>query len=444
MTTSYYADRLNLYRLQQLHPEWAPAQLATACGRSLAWAQKWRQRFRSELVAGKTLHEVAQGHSCARKHPPARPDPLIVERILQIRDHPPEGLHRAPGPKAILYYLPRSADLWTASLPLPRSSRTIYTILKQNQRIAERSSIDRQPMERPEPLSSWQIDLKDISTVQPSASGKQQHVVETLNIVDMGTSLLVDAHVRPDFTAQTALESLAQTLLTVGRPKQITLDRDPRWVGSPEGSDFPSALLRFAACLGIDVHVCDPHHPQQNGFVERSNRTYSQECLQVHRPGTLSEACEVTATFEHHYNFQRPNQALSCGNVPPRTAFPTLPPLPAVPAMVDPDGWLTGLQGFHLERKVDRTGCVKLDLKHYYISSKLRGHRVTLQVDAAARCLHIYQEAHLLKSVALKGLVGRFLSFEQFVELMAQQARAQAVLRTTQERRRRTAETVPL
>jgi hypothetical protein len=137
MTTSYDADRLNLSRLQQLHPEWAPAHLATACGRSLAWAKKWRQRFRSELVAGKTLHEIAQGHSCARTHPPARTDPLIVERILDIRDHPPEGLQRTPGPKAILYYLPRSADLWTASLPLPRSSRTISTILKENQRIAK-------------------------------------------------------------------------------------------------------------------------------------------------------------------------------------------------------------------------------------------------------------------------------------------------------------------
>jgi hypothetical protein len=203
-------------------------------------------------------------------------------------------------------------------------------------------------------------------------------------------------------------------------------------------------LLRFAACLDIDVQVCDPHHPQQNGFVERSNRTYSQECLQVHRPGTLSEACEVTATFERHSNSQRPNQALSCGNLPPRIAFPTLPHLPAVPRVVDPDAWLSGLQGLHLERKVDRTGCVKVDLKRYYISSKLRGHRVTFQVDASERCLQVYQEAHLLKSVPLKGLVGRSLSFDQFVELMAQQARAQDRLRTAQERRRRTAETVPL
>ncbi len=187
MTISYYADRLNLSRLQQLHPEWAPPQLAAACGRSLAWIKKWRKRFRSELAAGKTLHEIAQGHSCARLHPPARTDPLIVERILDIRDHPPEGLQRTPGPKAILYYLPHNLDLWTATLPLPRSSRTIYAILKDHQRIAERRPVSRQPIERPDPLSSWQIDFKDVSTVQASPGGKQQHVVETLNIVDMGT-----------------------------------------------------------------------------------------------------------------------------------------------------------------------------------------------------------------------------------------------------------------
>ena len=40
-------------------------------------------------------------------------------------------------------------------------------------------------------------------------------------------------------------------------------------VGSPAGSDFPAALVRFGACLGIEIHICDPHHPQQNGFVER-------------------------------------------------------------------------------------------------------------------------------------------------------------------------------
>ena len=50
----------------------------------------------------------------------------------------------------------------------------------------------------------WQIDFKDVSSVAADADGKRQHVVETLNIIDTGTSVLLDAHVRPDFTAETA------------------------------------------------------------------------------------------------------------------------------------------------------------------------------------------------------------------------------------------------
>jgi transposase InsO family protein len=198
-------------------------------------------------------------------------------------------------------------------------------------------------MERAAPMTNWQLDFKDVSSVPADPEGKQQHVVETLNVLDAGTSVLLDAQVRTDFTAKTALEALASTLQTYGRPHRITLDRDPRWVGSPAGSDFPSALLRFGACLGIDMQVCDPHHPQQNAFVERYHRTSQEECLALDRPSDLAQAKAATELFMRHYNVERPNQALSCGNQPPRTAFPQLPALPALPELVDPDARARGL-----------------------------------------------------------------------------------------------------
>lgn len=58
-------------------------------------------------------------------------------------------------------------------------------------------------------MKHWQIDFKDIRSVPGDPGGKRQHVVETLNIIDRGTSILLDAHVRSDFTAETALEALA-------------------------------------------------------------------------------------------------------------------------------------------------------------------------------------------------------------------------------------------
>ncbi|HEY6406624.1 MAG TPA: integrase core domain-containing protein, partial [Ktedonobacteraceae bacterium] len=57
-------------------------------------------------------------------------------------------------------------------------------------------------------------------------------------------------------------------------------------------------------------------------------RSYQEECLALQRPHTLEEVQAVTQQFEHHYNYERPHQGLSCGNRPPRTAFPRLPTLP--------------------------------------------------------------------------------------------------------------------
>ena len=63
----------------------------------------------------------------------------------------------------------------------------------------------------------------------------------------------------------------------------------------------------------------------------------------------------------------------SCGNLPPRTAFPTLPELPPVPELVNPDRWLEVCDGLHLVRTVSRNGTVSIDLKDYYVGRALAG-----------------------------------------------------------------------
>ena len=118
----------------------------------------------------------------------------------------------------------------------------------------------------------------------PEVDGKRQHGVEGL--IDEGTSVVLDAQV----SAETTLEAVADLFSRHGLPQAVRMDRDVRLVSSPSGSDFPAAWVRLCECLGVGVLLCDPHHPQQNGFVERSHRTYQEECLAVDRPGTLEQA----------------------------------------------------------------------------------------------------------------------------------------------------------
>jgi hypothetical protein len=201
-------------------------------------------------------------------------------------------------------------------------------------------------------MTCWQIDCKDVSSVPAGSDGKRQHVVETLNIIDTGTSVLLEAHVRSDFTDGFGLSCPGNHAGQVWSTQAHSpRSRCPASVGSPAGSDFPAALIRFGACLGIEIEICAPHHRQQNGFVERYNRTSQEECLALERPADLEQARSVTEAFVQHYNVERPHQGHTSGNRPPRTAFPTLASLPALPATVDPDSWLMPLDGLHLERQ---------------------------------------------------------------------------------------------
>ena len=137
------------------------------------------------------------------------------------------------------------------------------------------------------------------------------------------------------------------------------------------------------------------------------------------RPHTLEQARMTTTRWVEHYNQERPNQARSCGNLPPRTAFAQLPQLSPVPAHIEADGWLKGIDGFHVQRKVSARGMVHLDLHSYYVDVHRKGQRVTLQLQAESREVSIWHEATFLKSVPLRGQISGRFSFEQFVEQMA-------------------------
>jgi hypothetical protein len=294
--------------------------------------------------------------------------------------------------------------------------------------IAEPYKRKKKPLAPREPLEEVQMDFKDVSTVPMSESpqGKKQHIVEVCNFVDAGTSLLLSAQASEDFHAQTAMHAVITFLQEYGRPRIMTFDRDTRWVGSSSGRDFPSALRRMLLCLGIQPNVCPPHHPEKNPYVERYHKTYGQECLEVFRPATLQEVREVTESFKHHYNEQRPHQGRSCGNLPPSVAFPQLPTLPALPQVVDPDLWLQAIDGSAYVRRVGSDGCVDVNLEPYYIGKQWAGQYVTLHVESTSHIFSVWHGTNQIKDLAIKKLVGHPLPLKEFLDLMKEAALADA------------------
>lgn len=250
-------------------------------------------------------------------------------------------------------------------------------------------------------------------------------MVESANFVDTSHSIWLKSDVRADFDAETVLQTVADFFQEHGLPGRFTFDRDPRSVGSASGSDFPSALVRFLLCLGVQPTICPPHRPDKNAYVERLHRTLGEECLQVHLPRTLEQAREVTAAFLEHYNTERPNQARTCGNLPPRVACPDFPVLPRVPELVDPDRWLEQVHHKPFARTVRANGSVVINQQDYYVRRALAGQQVICFVNAPEKCFDIWQAGGPLKQVAIRGLQGATLPFDEYVERMKQEARSE-------------------
>ncbi len=94
METNWIAERSLLRHLLTLHPTWSSAEVAKCLGRSESWVK------------------------------PPSTAPEVVQRILDLRDQPPENLQRVPGPRALLYYLPRHSQGLPENVHLPRSTKT--------------------------------------------------------------------------------------------------------------------------------------------------------------------------------------------------------------------------------------------------------------------------------------------------------------------------------
>jgi hypothetical protein len=183
MEMQWQADRSALRELQQSRSDLSLKDMAVLLKRSYSWAKRWSKRL---LQASPTDLAVLHSRSRARKTPPPDWDAQVLQRIEEIRLHPPANLQRIPGPKTILYFLQHDPLLLQLGCPLPQAASTVWKLLHRLGLLTPPSKREHEPEPPCAPLEEVQVDFKDVSTVPPDPLGKRQHVIETCNACGRG------------------------------------------------------------------------------------------------------------------------------------------------------------------------------------------------------------------------------------------------------------------
>lgn len=194
-------------------------------------------------------------------------------------------------------------------------------------------------------------------------------------------------------------------------------------IGSWTRDSYPSPFIRLLRALDVEPVICPPRRPDKKPMVERCIYTLKYEWLARYSPSTFADAIALLDPFIPYHNRLRPHQGAACQNQMPDVAFPSLSPLPALPAQVIPNAWLKADNGRVYRRQVDAGGSIQVDRHPYYIGVASAGTSVLVQLDAPSAQFHMTHKGDLLKTLPVKGLHPGPMNLLDYVEILKTEAR---------------------
>jgi hypothetical protein len=190
---------------------------------------------------------------------------------------------------------------------------------------------------------------------------------------------------------------LRQAFTRWGRPLTFRVDNGGPWGAA---GDLPPDLALWLLGLGIDVHWNDPHAPEQNGVVERSQGTGKRWA----EPGQCATAAELQQRLQERDAIQREVYPSLQGQSR-AAAFPTLKHSGRRYSRAwerrawDQQRVLEHLAGYAVPRRVDKNGDVSLYHRPHYVGCMHRGKRVYVMVDPQrAEWLFVDEQGRQLRS----------------------------------------------
>jgi transposase InsO family protein len=351
-------------------PEWSGRSVAEVCARHKISRQTfydWQRRYAADGLAG--LVAVSR-----RPHrSPGQLDPDLEDRIVRLRKQ------HGWGPAKIRDALRREGLL-------PPAASTVQQVLARRGLTGDprRHTIQaQQPLQRFERGASnelWQID------------GAHHRLADqtpfwSVEVIDDHSRFCVGIVVGLGLTGFLAWAAICAGVAAYGLPAWLLSDNGRCFTGRLDGQVV--TFERRIREAGINFTHSRPYHPQTCGKVERLHRTQRQWLARQDPPTTLTEAQTLMNRFSHHYNHDRPHQALD-GLAPADRYRPgqplLLPTVDLEPADHTPPGALT--------RKTSPCGQFTYARRSFELGERFAG--ITVALLRKHGRLHVYYGSTLI------------------------------------------------
>jgi putative transposase len=136
----------------------------------------------------------------------------------------------------------------------------------------------------------------------------------TLNVIDEANREALAIQVAQSLPASMLIRTMDRLVDWYGAPKSIRMDNGPEMTSRE--------FVAWAQRRGIALNHIEPGEPNQNAYVERSNRTFRTEVLDAWLFNSIEQVQAIADDWLTQYNEYRPHDAL--GGKPPKQFMPRL------------------------------------------------------------------------------------------------------------------------
>lgn len=180
----------------------------------------------------------------------------------------------------------------------------VYCALGLNQPRRTRRKLPervREPLFVPEQLDQvWSADFMSDALYHGTR-------FRTFNVIDDHNREALAIEIDTSLRAPRVVRVLERLKEQRGVPDVLRVDNGPEFLSQ--------ALTDWCQANGVLIQYIQPGKPNQNAYIERFNRTYRNEVLNLYLFRSLHEVREITSRWIEEYNELRPHDAL--GGLPP-------------------------------------------------------------------------------------------------------------------------------